>query len=443
MTPRSERIDEMLADDLLAEVLGFETRELAASAFGASIRAHSGRDFLDFTGGIAVHACGHNHSAVVGAIRRQAESLLHVSDTMRHEPQLALADWLRTKFANVLPGEPFQFLMLNSGSESIDAAAKLAMKVTGRHEFAAFEGAFHGRTMMATALSCSKRLHWQAYDPYISMMRDKVTHLPVPRAARRNALGGPDRCIAALRKLFHEKGSQLAAVFFEGQQGEGGYFPMDFDVAQEMQRLARQFGVLVIADEIQAGCGRTGRWFSFEHLNIEPDIVVFGKAIGGGLPLAGLGARRSLMSQWLPGEHGSTFGGNPVSCAAGLAALQTIDEQGLLQNAAEMGMVATEMIKPLLDTCGLTDVRGYGLMLAIELRDGNGYPDYARCELVKSEARRNGLMLLTCGARIGKPQTDCAAIRIIPPLNIDRGTITHGITTLIHALVSVPVLTSG
>ncbi len=439
MTSTPHHIDKLMDDELLAEVLGFETQEVATTASGAYVDAHSGRQFLDFTGGIAVHACGHNHPAVVEAIKLQAVALLHVSDTMRHEPQLALASWLRSKFAEAVPGELWQFLLLNSGSEAIDAAAKLAMKVTRRYEFAAFDGAFHGRTMMATALSCSKVVHWNAYDPFITMMRARVTHLPVPRASRCNEANEPARCIDAMRQLFAEKGDRLAAIFFEGQQGEGGYFPMDGNVAQEMQRLARQFGVLLVADEIQAGCGRTGRWFSFQHLGLQPDIVTFGKAVGGGLPLAGLGARLSLMSQWLPGEHGSTFGGNPLSCAAGLAAMQIIDEQGLVQNAVEMGFAATEMLKPLLGTAGIYDVRGNGLMLAIELRDASGNPDYNRCDAVKEEARRNGLLLLTCGARIGKSQTDCSALRIIPPLNVDRASMVSGINTLIQALLSVPV----
>ncbi len=434
MTNTNSRNERSYETDLLAEVLGYETHEVARQASGINVHTNSGQHFCDFTGGIAVHACGHNHPSVVRAIRDQSKYLLHISDVMKHEPQLALAARLRAIFTEVLPGEPWQFLLLNSGSESIDAAAKLAMRVTGRYEFAAFEGAFHGRTLMATALSYSKPVHWKAYEPLVAALRKSISHLPSPRIARVDESRSVDSCLEAMKALFSERGDRLAAIFFEGQQGEGGYFPMHPAVAAELQQLARKHGVLLVADEIQAGCGRTGRWFSFEHLQIQPDIVTFGKALGGGLPLAGLGAARSLLEKWAPGEHGTTFGGNPLACAAGLAALAVIEKQSLIENAAKMGAMAKSLLEPLIGEYGVADIRGNGLMLAMELRDSAGNPDYERCLEVKKAAQRVGLLVLTCGASIGHPETDCAAIRIIPPLNVTSSELIDGLNTLMESL---------
>ena len=204
--------------------------------------------------------------------------------------------------------------------------------------------------------------------------------------------------------------------------------------AQKIRQLTREYGILLVADEIQSGFGRTGKWFGFEHLGIEPDVVVFGKAVGGGLPLAGIAARQELLAQWQPGEHGTTFGGNPLSCAAGLAALKTIAREKLVERAACLGVEIKARLRPLIGTCGVVDVRGNGLMLAVELRDANGKPDYARCEAVKLHARVNGLVLLTCGAKIGNPHTDCAALRLIPPLNTPEDLAHKAVDILLDAL---------
>ncbi|HLK61183.1 MAG TPA: aminotransferase class III-fold pyridoxal phosphate-dependent enzyme, partial [Chthonomonadaceae bacterium] len=189
-------------------------------------------------------------------------------------------------------------------------------------------------------------------------------------------------------------------------------------------------------DEIQSGWGRTGRWFGFEHLGITPDIVVFGKAVGGGLPLAGVAAPHSTLALWQPGEHGTTFGGNPISCAAGLAALKIIEREGLVQQAACLGETIKARLCPLLGKHGIVDIRGNGLMLGIEMRDPEGRPDYARCEAIKQHARRAGLLLLTCGAKIGKVDADNATIRLIPPLNIPEETLHQGLDMLEAALLS-------
>ncbi len=431
------RVQKLCAENLLAEVVGFETDEVALSAQGASVATYRGNRYIDFTGGIAVHACGHNHPEVVAAIVAQAQEILHVSDIMRHTPQLELAMWMRDLFCHLLPGEPFAFLLKNSGSESIDAAAKLALKATGRSKFIAFDGAFHGRTLFASALSHSKTAHWNAYEPFLAPLRANIRHAPAPRCQNCNFQRAAC-CANGLESLLAEIGDDVAAVFIEAQQGEGGYVPMTAQAAQRIRALTQRHGVLLIADEIQSGWGRTGRWFGFEHLGISPDMVVFGKAVGGGLPLAGLAARTSLMAQWEPGEHGTTFGGNPVACAAGLAALQIIAREGLVERAAHLGETVKARLGALVGRNGVADVRGNGLMLGVELRDANGKPDYARCEAVKLHARAAGLLVLSCGAKIGDPNADNSTLRLIPSLNTPDDVLNEGLDIFEAALQSVP-----
>ena len=432
-----ERIAELNAAHLLADVVGFETEEVARTASGTSVQTYGGREFVDFTGGIAVHACGHGHVEVVAAIAAQAAQVLHVSDIMRHVPQLELAQFLRERFAEAIGGaEEWTFLLMNSGSESIDAAAKLALKATGRERFVAFEGAFHGRTLFASALSRSKTAHWAAYEPFLAPLREHMHHVAAPRCSGCD-LKRAACCVVGLERLLDTVGDEVAAVFFEAQQGEGGYLPMAPEAAQRIRELTQQRGILLIADEIQSGFGRTGRWFGFEHLGITPDIVVFGKAVGGGLPLAGVAASQSLMGRWQPGEHGTTFGGNPLACAAGLAALRVIEREGLVERSARLGEAVKARLCPLVGKFGVTDVRGNGLMIGVEMRDTAGKPDYTRCEAVKLRCREEGLLLLTCGAKIGNPNTDNSTIRLIPPLNTPEPILWKGLDLLEKALKAI------
>ena len=429
----TERALALHAENLLSEVLGFETSEIVTNAQGDCVNAHSGKAFLDFTGGIAVHACGHNHPEIVAAVQAQAADLLHISDIMRHGPQLELGRKLVDLLISSAPGTDWSVLFLNSGSESVDAAAKLALKATGKSKIVAFEGAFHGRTLFASALSRSKKLHWDAYENFLAPLRANIHHAPAPHCAGCE-LKRDICCANGLEKLLDTLGEDVAAVFFEPIQGEGGYFPMSLIAAQKIRKLTQERGILLVADEIQSGIGRTGKWFGYEHLGITPDIITFGKAVGGGLPLAGVAAQAAVMAKWQPGEHGTTFGGNPVSCAAGVAALDIIARDGLLENAARMGELIRERLAPFVGNCGVADIRGRGLMMAIEFRNAEGKPDYARCEAVKLAARENGLLLLSCGAKIGKPETDSAAVRLIPPLNITADALNRGLDILIAAI---------
>jgi 4-aminobutyrate aminotransferase len=427
MTPLHEaqaRLQELQDAGFLAEVLGFETQEIAASAVGSLVQTQAGTSYLDFTGGIAVHACGHNHPKVVSAIVAQAQEVLHTSDIMRHAPQLELGAWITEKLGQIVPHSNWSLLFKNSGSESIDASAKLALKATGRTHFVAFEGAFHGRTLFATALSRSKKLHWNAYEGFLAPLRENIHHLPAPRFPE---------SLTALESLLKEKGDQIAALYMEPQQGEGGYLPVPPEVAQHIRALTHKHGVLLVVDEIQTGFGRTGEWFGFQHLGIEPDIVVFGKAVGGGLPLAGIAAQRAIMEKWESGEHGTTFGGNPLACVAGLAVVRLLEQERLVERSALLGEQVKTRLHSLIGKFGVVDVRGNGLMLGIELRSATGLPDYARVEAVKEIARNKGLLLLSCGAKIGT-QADNSTLRLIPSLNISAEELERGLHLLEESL---------
>jgi 4-aminobutyrate aminotransferase len=428
-----EKALKLAEEGILAGVVGFETDEVVSTALGASISTCRETSYIDFTSGIAVHACGHNHEEIVNAIVAQATRVLHISDIMRHPAQLELGEWMRGLFRHVLPGEDWSFLYMNSGSESIDSAAKLALKVTGRSKFVAMDAAFHGRTLFASALSRSKCAHWLPYEEFLAPLRANVLRIPASR-------GSDPRTVAALEQILATSGDEIAALFFEAVQGEGGYMPMNPATAQRLRALTREHGVLMIADEIQSGCGRTGRWFGFEYLGIEPDIVVFGKAVGGGLPLAGVAAPQSTMEKWQPGEHGTTFGGNPIACAAGLAALKIIEREGLVEHAAATGERIKARLAPLVGKQGVADVRGLGLMIGIEFQDAAGQPDYARCEAIKQYARGEGLLLLSCGARTGEVSTDNAAIRLIPALNTPDKVIDQALDILTEAIGATSVL---
>jgi 4-aminobutyrate aminotransferase-like enzyme len=430
-----EKILELNRAGLLADVLGFETEEVAKSTDGTAVVTVGGKTFIDFTGGIAVHACGHCHPDVVKAIQEQAARVLHTSDTMRHAPQLELADLLRKKL-HATGLEDAAFVFMNSGSESNDAAAKLALKVTGRTKLVAFNGAFHGRTMLCSALSRSKTLHWSAIEPFLSPLRANILHAPAPRCAGCD-LKHSECCNVGIEKLFEENPGQVAAVFFEAQQGEGGYVPRTVASLRKLRELCDAHGALLIADEIQAGMGRTGRWFAFERFGVVPDIVVFGKAVGGGMPLAGLAAQKSLLEKWVPGEHGTTFGGNPVACAAGLAALRTMERERLVERTDRLGEEIKTRLKPLVGSHGIVDVRGGGFMLGIEIRDGEGRPDGARLERIKLACRAKGLLTLTCGASMGDPRADNTTLRLIPPLNTPEKILWQGIEIVEEVLKSV------
>jgi 4-aminobutyrate aminotransferase len=327
-----------------------------------------------------------------------------------YRPEIELAERLENK---ILPGTPARVFFTNSGAEAIEGAMKLARYATGRPSYIAFIGAFHGRTFGALSLTASKASQRRRFAPLLS----QVFHAPFPTPARGITT---DESIARIEELFSTVAppESVAAVFVEPIQGEGGYLVPPDDFLPRLRELTQRHGILLVADEVQSGMGRTGHLLAVEHWGIEPDIVCLAKGIASGLPLGAFIARAEQMS-WPPGSHGSTFGGNPLACAAGLVTLDLL-EDGLMDNAARVGAELQDGLREIAATHQeVTDVRGIGLMLALELRT----PELA-ARLVQSAFER-GLLLLTAGTR---------AVRISPPLVLNHEEAATGLEIIASAL---------
>src|SRR2546425_93397 len=370
-----------------------------------------GNRFLDFTAGIAVVTTGHSHPSVVAAIEEQARRLLHMSGTDLYcRSEIELAERLEAK---ILPGTAARVFFTTSGAEAIEGAMKLARYATGRPSYIAFIGAFHGRTFGALSLTASKASQRRRFAPLLS----SVFHAPFPTASRGVTT---DQTIERIEELFATVAppESVAAVFVEPIQGEGGYLVPPDDFLPRLRELTARHGILLVADEVQSGMGRTGHLLAVEHWGVEPDIVCLAKGIASGLPLGAFIARAEQMS-WPPGSHGSTFGGNPVACAAGLATLDLL-ENGLMENAAKVGAQLQDGLREIASSHkDVTDVRGIGLMLALELKT----PELAS-RLVQNAFER-GLLLLTAGTR---------AVRISPPLVLNHDEAATGLELIASAL---------
>jgi len=384
---------------------------------GHSLFDTDGRRYLDFANGIAVTSLGHAHPHVSAAVHAQVDRLVHVCNGLGHlEPVTRLAEMLVEELPDGLDTVYFG----NSGAEVVDGAIKLARRASGRSHVIAFRGAFHGRTYGALTATSSSLNYRVGYEPLVPGI-----HLaPFPASYR--DFGGDDEaataaCLAYLERLFATEvsPSRTAAFLIEPVQGEGGYVPAPAAFLKGLRELADRYGILLIADEVQSGYGRTGRMWAFEHADIVPDIVLVAKAIANGLPLAALISSRELQDRWGVGAHGSTYGGNPVACAAGIAVLEVIREQGLVANAAARGAELARGLQALAaEDPRIGDVRGPGLMIGVELvrdRDPRS-PDGDLGNALSAAAADRGLLLLTCGQ-------DHNIIRWIPPLDVDRAEI--------------------
>ncbi|HZT78682.1 MAG TPA: acetyl ornithine aminotransferase family protein [Gemmataceae bacterium] len=372
---------------------------------GAVIEDVDGNLFLDFTAGIAVTSTGHCHPHVVAAVQDQAARLLHMSGTdFYYQPQIDLAQ----RLCELAPGRsPKRVFFTNSGAEALEAALKLARWHTGRSRAIAFFGAFHGRTYGAMSLSGSKLVHRRGFSPLVP----DIHHAPFPRGCTRCHTAAECACVRHIEDtLLHRIAppEEVAAVFVEPVQGEGGYHVPPPGFLPALRALCDRHGILLVADEVQTGMGRTGKLFAVEHWGVEPDIVCLAKGIASGMPLGAIVARDAVMD-WPPGSHASTFGGNPVSCRAALATLDLL-EAGYTKNARERG---EQLRRGLLDLQRRHDfvgeVRGLGLMVAADVVKDREQPTFdpvLRDELVQAAFRR-GLLLLGCGE---------SAIRFCPPL---------------------------
>ncbi len=371
-----------------------------------------GNRYLDFAAGIAVVATGHCHPKVVAAVKAQADRFLHMCATdFYYENVVALAEGLARRAPG---GGPWRVFFSNSGAEAVEGAIKLARLRTGRPKVVAFYGAFHGRTYGAMSLTASKPVQRFGYGPFLP----EVLHTHYAYCFRCPVNRDPQTCSVQCLDLLTETmfgttvdPREVAAVIVEPVQGEGGYVVPHPGFLPRLRELTRRHGVLLIADEVQCGMGRTGRLFASEHFGLEPDIVTLAKGIASGMPLGALLARDEVM-QWQSGGHGSTFGGNPVSVAAALATLELL-EGGLVDNAARVGEHLMRRLRERLGRHGVVgDVRGLGLMIGVEIvRDrASRAPAPELRERILENAFERGLLLLGCGK---------STIRLAPPLVID------------------------
>ena len=399
---------------------------------GCRMEDADGNEFLDFAAGIAVTSTGHCHPEVVAAIQKQAAELIHISGTdFYNEPLTELAE----KLSSVAPMRgPHRIFYGNSGAEAVECAIKLARYHTGRQNIIAFLGAFHGRTMGALSLTASKPQQKRRFGP----LMPGVTHVRYPYAYR-GCTGGPQEeeafslgCARYIEeKLFKTilPPEEVAAIVVEPIQGEGGYVVAPDNFLRELRTICDRHGILLVADEVQSGAGRTGKWWAIQHSGVEPDIVCMAKGIASGMPLGVCMSKAEIMD-WVPGSHASTFGGNPVSLAAALATFDIL-ESAAIDNAAKVGAKILERLHGWKKSHALVgDVRGRGLMIGIELVKNKETRETAtelrnRVEMVAFE---KGLVILGCGE---------TSIRLCPPLVVTEDEATVALDILDEALTQV------
>jgi 4-aminobutyrate aminotransferase len=399
---------------------------------GIRVEDADGNEFLDFAAGIAVVSTGHCHPEVVAAIQKQAAELIHISGTDFYcELMTDLAD--RLSAIAPMPG-PHKFFYGNSGAEAIECALKLARYHTGRQHIIAFLGAFHGRTMGALSLTASKPQQKRRFAPLVP----GITHVRYPYAYRGCTGGAQEQeafsldCARSIEeKLFKSvlPPEEVAAIFIEPIQGEGGYVVAPNNFMRELRAICDRHGILLVVDEVQSGAGRTGKWWAIEHTGVEPDIVCMAKGIASGMPL-GICMSRAEIMDWAPGSHASTFGGNPVSIAAALATLEIIEREAM-SNAARVGGMMLERLNGWKKSHPLVgDVRGRGLMIGVELVKDKATrePVPALRNRVETLAFERGLMVLGCGE---------TTLRICPPLIVSEQEATVALDILEEAIALV------
>jgi len=381
-----------------------------------------GRRYVDFAGGIAVLNTGHRHRRVMEAVRAQLDKVTHTCfQVTPYEPYVALCEKLNA----LAPGKgPKKSLLMSTGAEAVENAVKIARAATGRSAVIAFSGGFHGRTIMALALTGKVEPYKSGFGPYPA----EVYHAPFP-----NSLHGvtTDDALAALATIFKSDVApeRVAAIIVEPVQGEGGFYIAPKDFMARLRELCDRHGILLVADEIQSGAGRTGRMFAMEHFGVAADLYTLAKSIAGGFPLAAVVGRADVMDACAPGGLGGTFAGNPVACAAALAVLRVFDEERIFERADRLGdRIGTALDALAARHAEIVDVRRLGAMIAFELGEG-GDPARPAAELTRKltvRARELGLILLSCGV-YGN------VIRILVPITAEDAVIEEGLSLLAKA----------
>jgi 4-aminobutyrate aminotransferase len=389
---------------------GVATTDLVVTrAEGPTLWDADGNELLDFAGGIACQNLGHNPEAVVRAVHDQVDHYLHQCFMVgMYEPYVEVA----RRLDELWPGaSATKTLLVNSGAEAVENAVKIARAATGRPGVVVFDRAFHGRTNLTMAMT-SKLVYKQGFGP----LAPEVYRAPAPYPYRGVST---EEALAGLELLFKQDVSpgSVACIVLETVQGEGGFIPMPTEFIRALKELCERHGIVYVADEVQSGCGRTGTVWAIEHAEVEPDLIVSGKTLGGGLPLAAVTGKAELMDAPHPGGLGGTFGGNPVSCAAACAVLDQLAEPGFRERADEVaGLMRTRLDALAARSDEIGDVRGLGTMLALELAERS--PDGAR--EITVAAREQGLLLLSCGL-YGN------VIRLLPPVTASNEELERGL----------------
>jgi 4-aminobutyrate aminotransferase len=407
--------------ELISPAMGRYSDLVVDTAEGAWLHTLDGRSVLDFTCGIGVTNLGHRHPAVLRAVHEQVDRLWHVSGTAHHPQLIAAAEAL----VSVTPAGLNSVFFCNSGAEAVEAALKLARRATGRSEIIAFLGAFHGRTYGAVSLTASRAKYRAQMGPFLP----GVHHVRYPYCFRMCSHGPGEPCPIAtgedLDLLFQTvvPPESVAAIVVEPIQGEGGYVVPPDGFLRKLRATCDAHGILLVADEVQTGFGRTGRMFAVDHDGVVPDIMCMAKGLGNGLPIGAMVAKASVMSRWHAGEHGTTYGGNPVACAAAVAVIETLRSERLPERAAALGERILERARGWrVDHPRLGDVRGRGFMIGLEfMEDGRPAPELVQ-RIIKAAVDRN-LLILSCGL-------DENVIRLIPPLTLTEEEMTHGLDIL-------------
>jgi 4-aminobutyrate aminotransferase len=412
-TNQTSNLKELLAKDenYLANALYRVFHVVAERGEGPYIYTTDGVKLLDLTCGIGVTQLGHCHPEVTKAAKDQIDKLMHISCVTHHTENIKLAE----KLANILPGDINNTFFCNSGAEAVDGAIKLSRYANpGRPNIVSFRGAFHGRTLGSTAISSSKVLHRKNYDPLLT----GVNLVDYPNCYSCPVFKDPAscnlECMDLLTRMFklNLPPESISAIIIEPISGEGGYIPSPpnalnsrFNYLMELRKICDQYGILLIADEVQSGIARTGKWFGIDNYGVVPDVITMAKGLGSGLPIGAFSSKKKFMSLMPPGSHGSTFGGNPVACAVGSKTLEIMERDNILDYVSKTG---TELMKHLsTELKSKAKVRGFGFMIGMDL----GTKDIA--DKVIAECFKENILVLSAGA-------DSNVIRLIPPLNIDK-----------------------
>jgi 4-aminobutyrate aminotransferase len=395
---------------------------------GSWITTTAGVDYLDFTSGIAVTSTGHSHPQVVAAIAEQAGRFIHAQvNCYRHD----LLEPLAARLTEITPPGIDRFFFANSGAEATEAAVKLARQATGRPHVIVFEGSFHGRTAQTMAMTTSKTIYRAGYAPLPAGVF--VAPFPYPTRTGEDPEAAVARCLAGFDWLLATQTApeETAAVVIEPVLGEGGYIAAPAAFLEGLAERCAEHGILFVADEVQSGFARTGTMFAIEHCAVEPDIVVMAKGIASGFPFSAIGTTSEIEARWPQGSHGGTYGGNPLGCAAALATIDILTEDGFMDTVNARGDHLRHRLGDLAaDDPTLIDVRGPGLMVATEFRHDDRSPDAARVAAIVAHCRDESRVLLMATGAEG------AVIRWMPPLTVSEEEIDLGVDAFAKALAA-------